>query len=235
MARPIKNNLDYFSHDNGMRNDRKIKALRAKYGLQGYAVFSMFLELLCEADLLVIEWNEIEQELISGDFGLPASELSEITDYLIKIDLLQRHNGWLYCENLDKRSENVFDKRKDNLRSLRSENGINVTETIVNVDVNTHSIVKDRIEKKSRVFIAPTQKEVIEYFKENGYSEQAALKAFKYYNQGGWKDRDGKQVKNWKQKMIGVWFNEENKAGQKPQEYIPTYERIEEMAKGKTI
>ena len=82
--------MDYFSHDNKMRNDRKIKALRAKFGLQGYAVFNMFLELLCEAELLVIEWNEMERELISGDFGLPAEELDDITNYLVHIELLQR-------------------------------------------------------------------------------------------------------------------------------------------------
>ena len=63
MARPIKNNMDYFPHDNKMRNDRKIKALRAKYGLEGYAVYNMLLETLCEAELLIIRWNETEIEL----------------------------------------------------------------------------------------------------------------------------------------------------------------------------
>jgi hypothetical protein len=213
MARPIKNNMDYFSHDNKMRNDRKIKALRAKFGLQGYAVFNMFLELLCEAELLVIEWNEMERELISGDFGLPASELDEITNYLIHIDLLQRSNGWLYCENLDKRSDNVFDKRTRDLDSLRSENGINVSETPVSVPESTQSIVKDsKVEesiKKSK-FIAPQINEVIEYFIENGYTPEAGKKAFNYYSTAAWKDASGKPVKNWKQKMIAVWFKPEN-------------------------
>jgi hypothetical protein len=149
MARPIKNNMDYFSHDNKMRNDRKIKALRAKFGLQGYAVFNMFLELLCEAELLVIEWNEMERELISGDFGLPADELDDITNYLVHIELLQRSNGWLYCENLDKRSDNVFDKRTRNLDSLRSENGVNISETHVSDAESTQSKVKHSKVKKS--------------------------------------------------------------------------------------
>ena len=131
MARPIKNNMDYFSHENKMRNDRKIKALRAKFGLQGYAVYNMFLELLCEAELLVIKWDEIEKELISGDFGLSSPELEEITDYMIHIGLLQLSNEWLYCDNLDKKSEHVFDKRTRDLDGLRKINGINVAETQV--------------------------------------------------------------------------------------------------------
>lgn len=46
MARPIKNNADYFSHDIGMRNDMKIKALRRKYGLVGYASYVMLIEII---------------------------------------------------------------------------------------------------------------------------------------------------------------------------------------------
>lgn len=58
----------------------------------------------------------------------------------------------------------------------------------------------------------PTQDEVIQFFKDKGYSPDAAIRAFDYYNAGGWRDRDGKEVKNWKQKMIAVWFKDENKA-----------------------
>ncbi|MBL4705443.1 MAG: DUF4373 domain-containing protein [Flavobacteriales bacterium] len=44
MARPLKNNADYFSHDNNMRNDKKILAVRRKYGSDGYSVWCMILE-----------------------------------------------------------------------------------------------------------------------------------------------------------------------------------------------
>ena len=46
MARPKKNNADYFPHDADMRNDPKIRALRRKFGLKGYAIWNMFLESL---------------------------------------------------------------------------------------------------------------------------------------------------------------------------------------------
>lgn len=38
MARPNKNNAEYFSHDADMRNDVKVKALRRRFSHTGYAV-----------------------------------------------------------------------------------------------------------------------------------------------------------------------------------------------------
>ena len=69
--------------------------------------------------------------------------------------------------------------------------------------------IKKKIKKKS--FSPPIREEVISYFLENGFSELAGGKAFDYYDVAGWKDSRGNQVKNWKQKMRGVWFKDENK------------------------
>lgn len=59
--------------------------------------------------------------------------------------------------------------------------------------------------------VAPTVDMVKLYFAENGYSEYSAVTAFNFYNSADWHDSNGKKVKNWKQKMQGVWFKEENK------------------------
>jgi hypothetical protein len=94
---------------------------------------------------------------------------------------------------------------------------------------------KERKGKESiKKFTPPEKEDVILYFKENGYSKETALKAFQYYDTGGWKDSKGNQVKNWKQKMIAVWFKDENKVQAK--EYngdnIP---RLDIGIKGKSI
>jgi len=60
-------------------------------------------------------------------------------------------------------------------------------------------------------FQPPTQDEVVAYFESNGYSADAAIRAYRYYDAGNWKDAKGSQVRNWKQKMIAVWFKDENK------------------------
>ncbi len=60
----------------------------------------------------------------------------------------------------------------------------------------------------------PSLIEVQNYFKENGYSIEVGTKAFNYYDSANWSDSKGNKVKNWKQKMQGVWFKDENKAQQ---------------------
>ena len=64
---------------------------------------------------------------------------------------------------------------------------------------------------KADIFKKPDLKNVMDYFVANGYKPDIGAKAFSYYETSGWKDSKGKPVKNWKQKMIGVWFKPENK------------------------
>ncbi|GHV28882.1 hypothetical protein FACS1894176_11540 [Bacteroidia bacterium] len=50
MARPKKENADYFSHDKEMRNNPKLKYIRNIFNLEGYAVFCMLLEYLTNCE-----------------------------------------------------------------------------------------------------------------------------------------------------------------------------------------
>jgi hypothetical protein len=65
-------------------------------------------------------------------------------------------------------------------------------------------------EEKTKNYQNPTLQEVKQYFKDWGYSEKAAEKAFNYYEAANWHDSKGNKVKNWKQKMQSVWFKDEN-------------------------
>lgn len=86
----------------------------------------------------------------------------------------------------------------------------------VSVDFS-ESLFQGQIEKPKKtrtqktVFIPPTVEDMVEYFKTNGYSEAAARKAHMYYSSANWVDASGKPVLNWKQKMIMIWFKDENK------------------------
>jgi hypothetical protein len=81
---------------------------------------------------------------------------------------------------------------------------------------------------KKRVFVPPTIEETIQFFIENGFSEASARKAHAYYQDNNWKDSRDNPVKNWKQKMRGVWFKDENLTGNdkhnnfKEREYVGT-------------
>jgi len=87
--------------------------------------------------------------------------------------------------------------------------------------------------KANKVFIPPTQIEVENYFAENGYSKESAVNAFKYYDISGWVDSRGAKVRNWKQKMLSVWFKEENRIT-KEQAKIDREEWVRQQGKGVT-
>jgi|694.fasta_scaffold56763_5 hypothetical protein len=71
---------------------------------------------------------------------------------------------------------------------------------------------EESIKVNTKIFIPPALSDVQSYFQENGYSLESANKAFNYYATNNWADSKNNKIKNWKQKMIGVWFKEENKA-----------------------
>jgi uncharacterized phage protein (TIGR02220 family) len=111
MARPRKLNADYFSHDADMRNDRKIKALRSKFGLAGYALFNMILEVITDSDYFQIKLDEIEISLLSADFGVTEEKLRDFLDTCYRLGLLTLNNGILICEKLNERFALLLDKR----------------------------------------------------------------------------------------------------------------------------
>jgi len=113
MARPQKNNADYHSHDANMRNDIKIKALRRKYKLIGYAIYNMMLEVLTNAEYFEYEWSDFNVEILSGDFEIEPDLLVEIIDYCVnKINLFTIENGLIYSYQHQKRFESLLSKRK---------------------------------------------------------------------------------------------------------------------------
>ena len=82
MGRPIKNNCDYFPHLTTMRNHKKVKALRNKFGqVLGYAFWSMFIEYLTEQDGNELEDSEIELEMFAGELGVSVTEIQDMVNY----------------------------------------------------------------------------------------------------------------------------------------------------------
>lgn len=92
----------------------------------------------------------------------------------------------------------------------------------VTFDNDNEQKVVQKQQPERKTFIPPTLKEVEDYFVENGYMIAAAAKAYKYYDTAKWHDSKGSPVKNWKQKMISVWFKPENLAPVTHKKYIPT-------------
>ena len=223
MSRPRKNNADYFSHDAGMRKDGRILVLRSKFGHEGYSAFCMTLELLAEADNFKIKVDEVEMEIIAADFGFTGDKLRKIWSEASKLRLLEFDDKKLYCPKLVKRLEPLFKERKrqrekSNRRWVEinrtspfdSSTGVKLRE---NLGESMQSKRKKSIGKEDRkkVFIPPSFDDFKKYFKENGYSQELANRAYQGYQVADWHDSKDKKIKNWKQKCQHVWFKEENK------------------------
>ena len=134
----------------------------------------------------------------------------------LKRDLIKWENQIEQRKQAGKKSAEQRALTKSNERSIPlNETQRNPT---VNDNVNVNVSVNDNVKEKRVVnkFTAPTLLEVQTYFTENGYTNELGKKAFDYYSVANWKDSKGNQVKNWKQKMRGVWFKDENKEIIKP-------------------
>lgn len=136
MARPSKNNAEYFSHDADMRNNRKVKALRRKFSHKGYAVWCFILETLTDADYFEIKFDEVTQDLLAADFDITNEELQSIVAYCVKIRLLQMKDDTLYCEALKQRFTGLVEKRRYDyeryLRYKKKAKSVSDTESKVN-------------------------------------------------------------------------------------------------------
>jgi hypothetical protein len=151
MARPIKHNADYFSHDNDMRNDLKVKALRRKFSHTGYSIYNMIIELLTNSDYFEYEWNELRIELLTPDFDIDADLLEQIVSYSVKLNLLQLTNGYLHCDKLTERlEEEVLKRRKGYCSDNSKRMGLMLQQpniNVVNVNINE---VNDNIRPQSK-------------------------------------------------------------------------------------
>lgn len=99
MARPLKDNADWYAHQAQMRNNRKVRVLRARFGAEGYATWCMLLECLTESDRFVLGWTDLDRELLAGDFGLSVERLQEIVTCCEKIGMLSIESDTVFSKN----------------------------------------------------------------------------------------------------------------------------------------
>ena len=229
MTRPVKMNADFFAHNNGMRNDIKLKAVRRKLGVAGYGVYNMLLEVLTEAEKIQIVNNPMQMELLAADFEIEISELTEYLEYFTHLDLIQDTGEYIRCRQLDNRLRKVFDKRTVDLNDLR---GVSDAETPQETHIEKKRKVKN---SKAKDFIAPSFDELLPYFKERAiaeyeYVQNVEHQAKLYYSirsEKDWIKANGEKVKSWKGD-VRTWVltkqkelhNPATQTAQKPPHYI---------------
>lgn len=118
MARPNKNSAEYFSHDCDMRNDIKVKALRRKFGNEGYAIWCFTLEVLTDSENFFADYSDLSKELMAADFDISLDRMQEIIDFCLRVNLLQlTEDNRLYSQAHQKRLQGVIELREKRARA----------------------------------------------------------------------------------------------------------------------
>lgn len=175
------------------------------------------------------DWGElfdaisVEQraELLLAITKFPEYEPKDVPIWnFIKSQLNKDYQNFVEkCEKNSEISQNYWER----MRSNESERIPNESERHPKLKPLTKTKTKKEI-KKEKGKIIPTLEEIENYCRERNNNVDAK-RFFDYYNTANWKDKDGKQIKNWKQKMIAVWEskNQNRPAPPKQKEYNPYY------------
>lgn len=202
---------EYFSHDYNTRLDKKIKPLLIKHGYEGYGVFWAIVEdLYNNKNSLPLDYESIAFDYrVSVD--LVKSVINDFDLFTIKDKIFFSGSIKTRLKEREKKSEKARKSAQE--RWAKDANALRThSERIQRGMLLKESKVKDiKVKESKGVFTPPSLVEVESYFLENGYSAAAAKKAFDYYASANWVDSKSNKVKNWKQKMISVWFKDENK------------------------
>jgi hypothetical protein len=143
------------------------------------------------------------------DFRIGKKRLEKLKE----LGFIKEENGFLHITFLEHQLTELDRVREKKKLAGAIGGKANAKQKIARAKQNVADKIEDKIkireDKKDK--FPPTVEEVIFYFRENGYTIVSAKKAFKYYNDANWIDSQGKKVLSWKQKMISVWFRDENK------------------------
>jgi hypothetical protein len=129
MARPIKQGLDYFSHDTHI-SGKTIFTLEQNFGNDGYAFWFKLLEILGEQNDLFYDCNNTANWLyLVSKMKISAEKTEEIMKLLVDLEAIDRElweqKRVIWCQNFVNRQIPLFEKRKQKLPqkpSLRSGN-----------------------------------------------------------------------------------------------------------------
>jgi hypothetical protein len=217
MARPIKQGVEYFPMD--VEIDDKIELIEAKHGIAGFGILIKLYQKIYKEGYFC-KWNEEALLIFSKRINVDSVKVSEVVNDCLHYNLfnenLFKEYSILTSSGIQDRYFKIVEKRKqvDVIEKyiITDIYSINSNINLINSSCGTQSKVKESKvkESKGKEFLPPVLEDVILYFKENGYSEESARRAFKYYTEMNWHDRDGKQVLSWKGKMVSVWFKSEN-------------------------
>ena len=201
----------YFPHFSNARHDRKLKRLRKQFGIEGYGIYFMLLEVLRDQEDFSYPVEDLD--LLADEFGTSTEKVQTVVS---KYDLFAVTDDQFFF------SPNMIEYLRPYLeRSQRARDAALKRWSEHKSDANAHanalpeqsagnaSKVKDSKEEKSKVKDIPTLEEFKEHARHACIQANADFEklkfsiAMKYHTwvDEGWKDGHGKDIKNWKLKF----------------------------------
>lgn len=175
----------YFSHDCNARNDEKILAMRSIYGLEGYAMYFMIVEILREQDEYKLEITKYTWNTLAMQMHTEADKVKEfVNDCVNEFHLFVIENNVLYSESLIKRMKlfkeiseirsKAAKKRWENSNDMQNEckSNANADQKQSNkIKLNKTKLdytKKEDINKNNGSALTGISPNGVEYFEKNG-------------------------------------------------------------------
>lgn len=117
MARAKKIGVDYYSHDVGAQKKQTVKALRSRFGNDGYAFWFILLELLGEREGLYMDCSdEATWIYLCTEVMIDEDKVTDMLNFLGRLGAIDK-DLWavdkiIWCQNFTDRLAGVFEKRK---------------------------------------------------------------------------------------------------------------------------
>jgi len=226
MARPERNNVDYFPFL--CEDGKKMFFLEETYGNDGFATFVKLLRELAKTDYHYLNLSKKTTIMfLSAKCKVSVETLESIINDLVDLEkfdkVLWGENKVIWCQDFVDSIQDAYGKRKNKcitydgllllLVSLGVRKPINLQSKGV---IKPQSKVEDSIEEEinpkkkpiKKVFISPTKVEFMQYAKsqllDDIYQKSKKKLEWKWnaWNTDEWKDGNGKQISNWKSKLL---------------------------------
>lgn len=154
MARPKKIGVDYFSHDVGAQKKQTVKALRARFGNDGYAFWFILLELLGEREGLYMDCSdEATWIYLCTEVMIAENKVAEMLSFLGRLGAIDK-DLWavdkiIWCQNFTDRLEDAYKKRDGGLPSKPCSKKVSAEKTGVSAGKTTENVeVMPQIKEK---------------------------------------------------------------------------------------
>jgi hypothetical protein len=208
----------YFQHDFEAISDPKIQYILAKFGGIGYGLWWRIVEMLHQEDENKLQHKEYIYFALSNQLKCEQDFVKAFIQSCIQeAELLDSDGEYFWSERVLKNVGKMQDikEKRSSAGKKSAEKRIENQQVATSVQQNPTSVeqnpTKENKRKENKKYSKPSLFEVISFFNDNGFTDIGAIKAYNYYDEGNWTDSKGNKVKNWKQKMRGVWFRDEYK------------------------